>query len=89
MCRTLLHEIGREQPKTTKELLDITTRHAFGEEAVGAAFILGNVGAVANGGQATPTKATVKSARKGGKAEKRGRSADPLRCHSGQQWQWR
>jgi hypothetical protein len=70
MCRTLLHELGREQPKTTKELLDITTRHAFGEEVVEAAFILGNVGAVANGGQATPTKATVKSARKGGKAEK-------------------
>jgi hypothetical protein len=28
--RTLVHELGREQPKTTKELLDITTRDALG-----------------------------------------------------------
>jgi hypothetical protein len=35
MCRSLVHELSREQPKTTKELLDIATRHASGEEAVG------------------------------------------------------
>jgi hypothetical protein len=45
MCRTLVHELGHEQPKTTEELLDISTRHAYSEAAVGAAFILGNVGA--------------------------------------------
>jgi hypothetical protein len=37
--RTLEHELDRDQPKTTKELLHITTRHASGEEAVGAVFI--------------------------------------------------
>jgi hypothetical protein len=50
MCRTLLHELGREQPKTTKKLLNIATSHASGEEAVGPSFILGNTGAAANGG---------------------------------------
>jgi hypothetical protein len=29
--QTLVHELGRNQPKTTKELLDITTYHDFGE----------------------------------------------------------
>jgi hypothetical protein len=61
-CRTLVHELGREQPKTTKELLNITTRHAFGEEVVGAAFVLDNAEAAANGGRAVPTKATSKGA---------------------------
>jgi hypothetical protein len=36
MWHTLVHELSHEQPKTTKELLGISTRHAFGEEAVGA-----------------------------------------------------
>jgi hypothetical protein len=40
MCHTLVHELGRRQPSTTKELLDIATRHASGEEVVRAAFIL-------------------------------------------------
>jgi hypothetical protein len=26
-CRTLVHELSREQTKTTKELLDIATQH--------------------------------------------------------------
>jgi hypothetical protein len=38
-CRTLVHELGRDQPKTKKELLDNATRHASGEEAVGAIFV--------------------------------------------------
>jgi hypothetical protein len=38
-CRTLVHELGRDQPRTTKELLDITTRHTSGDEVVGAVFI--------------------------------------------------
>jgi hypothetical protein len=41
-CRTLVHELGRNQPNTTKDLLDISTQHAAGEEAVGAIFVLGN-----------------------------------------------
>jgi hypothetical protein len=34
----LVHELSREQQKTTKVLLDIATRYALGEEAVEAAF---------------------------------------------------
>jgi hypothetical protein len=44
-----VHELGRDQPKTTKELLDITTRHASGEEAVRAVFIQGDGKAVHGG----------------------------------------
>jgi hypothetical protein len=35
---SLVHKLGRKRPRTTKELLDITTSHALGEEAVGAIF---------------------------------------------------
>lgn len=35
---TLVHKIGRKSPRITKELLDITTTHASGENAVGAIF---------------------------------------------------
>jgi hypothetical protein len=38
-CQTLVHELGCDQPKTTKELLNIATRHASSEEAVGFVFI--------------------------------------------------
>jgi hypothetical protein len=61
-CRILVHELSHEQPKTTKELLDIATRHASNKEEVGATFILGNARAAANCGRAVPTKATVKGA---------------------------
>jgi hypothetical protein len=71
-CHTFIHELSCEQPETTKELLDIATRHASSEEAVGAAFILANVGTAANGGRAVPTKATIKSTRKGTKGRKKG-----------------
>jgi hypothetical protein len=37
--RTLVHELSRDQPKTTKELLDIATQHASGEEAVRVVFV--------------------------------------------------
>ena len=36
--RALVHKLGRKSPRTTKELLDIATAHASGEEAVGATF---------------------------------------------------
>jgi hypothetical protein len=35
---TYVHKLGRKCPRTTKELLDIATRHASGEEVVGAIF---------------------------------------------------
>ena len=34
----MVHKLGRKGPRTTKELLDITTSHASGEEAVEAIF---------------------------------------------------
>jgi hypothetical protein len=34
-----VHELGQDQPKTTKKLLNIATRHASGEEVVGAIFV--------------------------------------------------
>ena len=37
-CESLVHKLGRKGPWTTKELLDIATNHASGEEAVGAIF---------------------------------------------------
>ena len=35
---SLVHKLGRKGPRTTKELLDIATSHASGEEAAGAIF---------------------------------------------------
>jgi hypothetical protein len=63
MYHSLVHELSHEQPKITKELLDIATRHASVKEAVGTAFFLGNATAVANNGRAAPTKATITSTR--------------------------
>ena len=37
-CESLVHKLGRKGPRTTKELLNIATSHASGEEAVGAIF---------------------------------------------------
>ena len=37
-CESLVHKLGRKGPRTTKELLDIATSHASGEEAIGAIF---------------------------------------------------
>ena len=36
--KSLVHKLGRRGPRTTKDLLDIATSHASGEEAVGAVF---------------------------------------------------
>ena len=35
---SLVHKLGRKGPQTTKELLDIATSHASGEEEVRAIF---------------------------------------------------
>ena len=37
-CESLVHKLGCKGPRTSKELLDIATSHASGEEAVGAIF---------------------------------------------------
>jgi hypothetical protein len=53
-CHSLVHELSREQPKTTKELLNVATRHASGEEAIGAAFTLAKASAAAGGHRIAP-----------------------------------
>jgi hypothetical protein len=72
MCRSLVNELGLEQPKTTKELLEIATWHASGEEAIEVAFTLVNAGMAVSGGQGTPTSTTVRSTKKGAKGGKKG-----------------
>ena len=37
-CESLIHKIGCLKPHTTRDQLDVTTNHAFGEEAVRAVF---------------------------------------------------
>jgi hypothetical protein len=63
---TLVHELCHDQPKTMKELLDITTRHASGKEAARAVFIQ-NSGKVAPG----------KGVKRGTKSNKRGPKRRP------------
>jgi hypothetical protein len=74
---SLVHKLDHEQPKTTKELLNIATWHALGEEAVGAAFTLVNTGMSIGIDQATPTNAIVKSTERGAKGGKKGQKCHP------------
>src|SRR6185295_20064685 len=37
-CKTLVHKLGCQKPRTTHELLEIATSHASGAEAVGVVF---------------------------------------------------
>jgi hypothetical protein len=78
-CQTLVHELNCDQSKTMKELHDIATRHASGEEAVRAIFIQADRKMVPGGsrGGGAPPKAVGKGARKGTKAAKRGKRGDP------------
>jgi hypothetical protein len=62
----LVHELSCDQPNTTSELLDITTQHASGEEAIAVVLALGDGKIVPGDSRATPSKATGKGA-KGGK----------------------
>jgi hypothetical protein len=55
-----VHELSRDQPKTTKELLDNATKHASSEEAVWAVFVQSGGKAAPSGGRGAPTKATDK-----------------------------
>jgi hypothetical protein len=38
-CKILVHKLRCQKPYITRELLDIATNHASGEEAVGAVFV--------------------------------------------------
>jgi hypothetical protein len=73
-CHSLVHELGREQQKTTKVLLDIATQHTSGEEVVGAAFTLVNADAATGSGRMTPTSTTVKSTKRALRVGRRGKS---------------
>jgi hypothetical protein len=72
-----VHELRCDQLNTTKELLDIATWHTSGEEAVGAAYILGYEKTAASGSWTAPSKATIKGARKGAKGKKKGLKRHP------------
>ena len=37
-CESLIHKLGCLKPRTTRDLLDVVTNHASGEEAVRAVF---------------------------------------------------
>ena len=37
-CKSLVHKLGYLKPRTTRDLLNVTTNHASGEEAVRAVF---------------------------------------------------
>jgi hypothetical protein len=71
MCHTLVHKLGLDQPKTTKELLDFATQHFSKEEVVGAALVPGNVKVAASGSRAAPSKATTKGFKKGANDRKK------------------
>jgi hypothetical protein len=73
-CCSLVHELGLEEPKTTKALLNIVTLYTSGEEAVGGAFNLVTAGAAVGGGRTAPTNVIVKSTKKGAKGRKKGKS---------------
>jgi hypothetical protein len=72
-----VHELGRDQSDTTKELRDITTRHASGEEAAMTVFVLGDRKMVPSNSWATPSKATSKGTMKGAKGDKKGQNQRP------------
>jgi hypothetical protein len=78
-CHSLVHELGRKQPKTTKGLLNIPTQHASGEEAVGAAFTLAETSMTASSGRVTPPSPsiTIRGTKKGSKGEKKGQKHRP------------
>ena len=37
-CEPLIHKLGCQKPRITRDLLDVATNHASSEEAVGAVF---------------------------------------------------
>jgi hypothetical protein len=57
--------------------LDIVTQHASGGEVVGAAFIIGNVGATTNSGRAVTPRPPPFPPSKALRVARRGRSTDP------------
>jgi hypothetical protein len=75
-CHTLIHELGCDQSKITKELFDIATRHTSGKEAVRAIFLYGD-GTTVPGGSRGGTAQIHRQRHQGAKCSKRGRSGVP------------
>jgi hypothetical protein len=75
----LVHELIRDQPNTTMELLNIITRHASGEEVVEAVFVVGDGKTVPSSSREAPSKATNKGTKKGTKSSKKGQKWHPGR----------
>jgi hypothetical protein len=73
-----VHKIGHDKLKTTKELLDITTHHASGEEAIEVVFVQGNGKMVPGGSRGAPPKVIGKGANKVPKGAERGKSGAPI-----------
>jgi hypothetical protein len=67
-----VHELDREHPKATKELLDIATRHASSKEAVGAVFVQSNGKTAPSGGREASAIVADKGTKMGVMSGKRG-----------------
>jgi hypothetical protein len=79
----MVHELGPEQTKTMKELLDIATRHTSSVEAVEAIFIQSGSKAVPSDSQGTSAIATDKGTKRSIKTDKRGPRRWPQRITIG------
>jgi hypothetical protein len=75
--QTLVHELDSDQPKNTKELLDIATQYATGEEVVGVIFVQGDGKMVPDGSQGAPLKAACKGTNRSTKGSKKGQKWHP------------
>jgi hypothetical protein len=71
-CRTLVHELIHQQLKTIKELIDIATTHASGEEAVRAVFMQNSGKATVGGRRGASNTAADKGTKRSTKTDKRG-----------------
>jgi hypothetical protein len=71
-----VHELDHNQPKTMKELLNIATRHASGDQAV-RPFLSTVTEGGPSGSQGAPLKVTGKGAKRTTKGNERGQSGDP------------
>jgi hypothetical protein len=69
-CQILVNELGHDQPKMMKELLDITTRHASSEEVVRAIFVHGDGKVAHDNSRGAPLKAVVKGTKRSAKGDK-------------------
>jgi hypothetical protein len=72
-----VHEHYRNQPKTMKELVIITTRNASGEEGIRDVFVQGDGRVVPSGSRGAPLKAIDKGANRSTKCNKRGPKQRP------------